>query len=1321
MKGKILSIVTLCIMCYYFIGISKEVYASSLNNNPNITFSPDGEAFTTDAGEQDYKRYGNGYTVTTAITSSRRSLKEGEHLYGVPRTGIIPIGKWVVQYDPGHCTHNSYPNKLAQTWHGVSFNRHNCFNYYKSGWIGYCADCGGGLPIFIYMDEQTAKSLTNLPTIDYYYKCPTCDNLEQGRGISHTCQSISWNRYYIKYDENSRNAFGIMPNSTHMYNNEILHDGEEIIPETKLRKCVFYREGYEFIGWSTSPTGEVIYEDEQEILNLSNEEEGTVILYAKWKKSNSTLHIDPAGGSYERESGITSLTNGYGFALDVSADKIEAPTGNRIRFVTNGGTAVEEIYTTKYFKNWQQTFPFNGKLEEGIYTYRGLDGTEDTITAYYGTYPITLSGTTKKGYSFGGWFRDSEFTTPVGTEGDKVLLEEDTVLYALWVDLQLISTDNYTANGGGGAVDLSWNQQDNVDKTYKLYQSTDLKNWSLISTQGNTGTFSNVQETFLATKKVEQYVAPFSGFYTLTAIGAQGESYGNYAGGLGGSITASIWLSKGEQISYNIGTQAGYNCGGIGSSYGNGGGMTSVSSALKQPLLIAGGGGGASNQYPGGEGGSTASNTKTSYGGSLGVGGGGGYQGGTGGEVVMHYHTAVCRHAHTGNQNTYGGCYTRTSTILCGTTSTSYIGWWSNDGDEYCDQCWPLRVTRAEHPQNSHSSTTCRTCGAGCSGTYHYKAGYVLNCGLDVNQLFCEYQRLAEPGGIVSAYPSYGGSNYVNTTYCILKEDQAGIGMGDGSLYINMTAVEYIDSLSLKEVRATDLAAPEKIDEETVNKVALGENTIKVLWSQPKDQGTIYYHKAESYSTITAHKIGDSNITINTLTSGIKGYCYIVDTSSKTKVTAQDKFILANAVMLELTEDVQYLHVAALDFAGNISESIHIQIGKNDVSIAWLLHTSQIQITSEQDSVYMDGNKCYVKADGKTPFTLTYKGTMEHDASKTYMINYSMFDITDMREGKNQRYNIYTPTKDKGMEEIVSEIGELSISMAGEAVLNDAAYSKTIRKNKCRDLDIIQKFYLDAEFDEANIEIVPVVGAVFNDSMVCSKWEEDITHGISIIGDGKAPEIYGVEAISSFATKQNVSDIAPIELTCIDMGSGVERFWVEILNTDNYSKMIIEEEEEHRITLKFAEDEIIFKGAFTITVYAKDHVGNLATETYVMAGLSLEARITRILEPHDPIFKGGESGILEVTVIGYAEKIEIFFPEELTRLNPSLNQCIILEEKKYTQTQEIKFTIPLYTPEADYVIKVKAFKGSLGAEAKPEFCMFSVTGNVLKELRTRLR
>lgn len=65
----------------------------------------------------------------------------------------------------------------------------------------------------------------------------------------------------------------------------------------------------------------------------------------------------------------------------------------------------------------------------------------------------------------------------------------------------------------------------------------------------------------------------------------------------------------------------------------------------------------------------------------------------------------------------------------------------------------------------------------------------------------------------------------------------------------------------------------------------------------------------------------------------------------------------------------QYLHIAAVDVAGNISETTHILIDAKDV--LWKIYTKQLSIDESVDNVYPAADKIwYVRADGTTPFTL---------------------------------------------------------------------------------------------------------------------------------------------------------------------------------------------------------------------------------------------------------------------------------------------------------------------------------------------------------------
>ena len=126
-------------------------------------------------------------------------------------------------------------------------------------------------------------------------------------------------------------------------------------------------------------------------------------------------------------------------------------------------------------------------------------------------------------------------------------------------------------------------------------------------------------------------------------------------------------------------------------------------------------------------------------------------------------------------------------------------------------------------------------------------------------------------------------------------------------------------------------------------------------------------------------------------------------------------------------------------------------------------------------------------------------------------------------------------------------------------------------------------------------------------------------------------------------------------------------------------------------------------------------------QSYGLDGLGIAARIEKQRNPESKIFQIGESGRLYVQAVGYAEIVEIIYPEEWTNRNPSLNRRYIYETLEVVRMEEMEFMVPLQIPEGEYTIIVKAYKADRVAEAKPELLSVKVEGSVLDEIRTRLR
>lgn len=1307
-----------------FPGQAEAADKKTIYNSPYVSFSPDGKAFTTCAGDQNYTWYDNGTTVYTGIKSSLRSLRTGEHYYKVARWGEVPVGSWKVVHRPGQCIHDDYTSD--ENWHGIQFGTQKCIQNYYSGWKAFCADCGEPLEdANIYMSREAASSIQYLDLgseknpVFYYYLCPFCRNLEQGVSLSaHWCKKISWNQYRIFYDPNIKKYNGYMDYSYHMYNSATEYEGQTVTPVTHLTENNYTKEGYVFIGWNTKPDGSgVSFSDSAEIYNLCNvdwrdestwteTDNGTITLYAQWRKSESTLVIDANGGKY---GGLDkqSITQLYLKNYVLQADFIQAPEGYQVSFETNGGSTVETILGTKHFVEWMREQPFKGWLDDNKYIFTAPDGNVDTVKAAYQSDPITLPFTTKDGWSFGGWYYDSDFSLPAGGAGDQIIPSKDMTLYAQWVDLRLQSVDNYDANDGKGAVDLSWSQSDQNNKTYLVYQKREDGAWLRVNSANDISSTTIINQAYNFEGQSKQYTVPYTGLYTIDALGAQGKSYGSYTGGYGGSVTGTFWLRKGEVLTYVVGGQDGYNGGGNASSFGNGGGMTSVVSNQKGTLMIAGGGGGAFSHGNGNAGGSAASVINGNNGQSGMAGGGGGYQGGTAGERIDHYHVASCNvyHTHVGSSDRYGGCYTKY------VENKRVVTWTDN---LCCSNC--QEGPNAHFPGNPY----------GACGNFNPNwekeiddSYYDLTCGKTTSTIV-GYRCGMYNGQILSSKPAYGGSNYVNSAYAMMYETYSGVRSGSGAAELHSKAIGYQESLDLAGVTATDFAAPDKISDQ-VTKEPLDGKSIRVTWQVPSDNGTDYYHKVESYLTGSTSMLCESNVTKNTLVSGVMGYYYLVDQNGDTVVTGNANYVQDPHVNVVTAEYNQYLHIAAVDVAGNISETTHILIDAKDV--LWKLYTKQLSIDESVDNVYPAADKIwYVRADGTTPFTLKNEAYMDGTASQGYQLNETIYE-TVSDDSSVARNIIRTASTEIADTSIRTDANGLSYSTDGPTALQQYSYSYTVRSNKNRDLMGVQKFTISRDLSGQTIQVIPVAEADKESDKVYSVHELDEKNKITLIADGEAPVIRGLEIMEDRDLIDRRDGSITVTVTADDDLSGVKDFYVVIKNTDNAITKTYLPDVDGSIRITITEDEPIFSGDFTVLGYAVDNVGNENNLSYGTTEFALASSVERILSPHDPIFKCGESGILTFTTWGYADRVEVIFPESMTALDPTLNKVYDYTDcPGYMITEHLQFMVPLYTPENQNLeITVRAYKGDKKLEDHPTISVIGVSGTVLDEFRTRLR
>ena len=1360
MKRLFSKLILVLAMCLLLAPVTAQAAATTgeMAKFPNVTLSPDGtqRAWTTDLGDKTNERLAWQYTVDMNAESSIGELGAGEHYYGKKAEGSVTIGKWVVMHTPGQCIHDT-PTK--DTFAGFNYRNEICRSYYNNGWFAYCADCGDKIAhMLIYAKESTVKQITSMPASSIYlYLCPHCTHLEQGTSYQHYCVAISSNKYKVTYRPNApadSNVLGYMAPTMHMYNNSTTYNGEPVedigYTDTALRKSSYTCNGYIFAGWNTKADGSgQSFTDGQEVKNLTSEDNGIVKLYAQWVKAESSLMIDAAGGTYNGKA-VYEQKQKYGTSYTVNSNLVVPPAGYQVRFETNGGTAVSSIRTTKSFTHWEIQAGFAGEFKNNVYRFIGDNGHKDTLKAQYVNNSFKLPDCAGSNTSLVGWYDNPSLSDEsfVGKPGDELTVDKDTVLYAKWATLTLWAFDDYESNGGVGAVDLEWEQKDGKSKYYRLYQSEDKITWKEIFSGSDIQSSVSISETYGTSNQGTTYTIPYTGNYTLTAYGAKGADYASsYTGGKGGSVTATYWLEKGDVITVYPGTAGstlaggtngnGANGGSATTSLGRGGGAATqiylTRNGSKVLLITAGGGGGANAGNSGGAGGTGGGNSNGA--GANGIGaGGGGYTGGLCGEFSYHSHGNACGyHTHSGSTSSGGVCY---SPKVCGgnlvqTDEQEIGGWyghWDNDGSGICIQCgynYGLYGNEAAHAWYiGEDEWTCQKCGGTTNnntGTCR-KTTYYLSCGATEG-----YQCGKTTSTIDTYKASVGGTSYASSSYgaknVVMK---AGENNGAGKVTIKSLDVGYLENTKLNNVLAKDKAKPGTIPD--YYEAMSADEVCRITVEVPIDYGTVYYHRAESYASGSINKLVDSNITENVLTSGIAGYRYYVDQKATGTVSDSHTLMHTNKVDVAMKTSIQYLHIAAVDVAGNIGPTKNITIkAKEDIPEIEIdddyienvpLKTEQL-VLGESEYVYGIGNKTYyVKADGETEHELTASGYVDGTATNQYQVDW--LHLVSIKGSLSEWYITRIPKVNISIGERTFTNMQLETDASAEDLsLLFPTSATAIRTDRAKKVLLEQRFVLKADTDGTQIVVYPRAAAELEEETCYSKESEDRQNAITFIPDAKAPSITGVSALENAGNIDMTEESKDFVIRATDDGSGMRSLLVTILNQDNQMTRSYTSDN-GVLTITMDKDDYLFLGDFAVTAEAVDNVGNVSVHESDKLAFSLKADLERARFPHNGNFKAGDGAVLTIVTGGYADKVIIRFPAELLALNPNLNQEYVYEFPEAIKTEVYEFNIPLGTPSGNFCIEVEGWKNGRKLTEELELPV-RTSGSILEEFRTRIR
>ena len=168
---------------------------------------------------------------------------------------------------------------------------------------------------------------------------------------------------------------------------------------------------------------------------------GDITVTPKWTINSYTVTINPNGGKWNNTTSPTTKKQDYNTTLDLNTPTV--PAGYVITLENNDGTGTKStVNTTKTFTGWNVEGAGSVTGPNNTYTFKAND---DTVTAQYKNDEVTLTSPTREGYTFDGWYSDSEGGERVDNNGRYTATEPKTI-YGHWsINKYKLTID---ANGG---------------------------------------------------------------------------------------------------------------------------------------------------------------------------------------------------------------------------------------------------------------------------------------------------------------------------------------------------------------------------------------------------------------------------------------------------------------------------------------------------------------------------------------------------------------------------------------------------------------------------------------------------------------------------------------------------------------------------------------------------------------------------------------------------------------------------------------------------------------------------------------------------------
>ena len=222
-------------------------------------------------------------------------------------------------------------NTVTFSGGGVS----SCFGGDKIEYTIYCRISGSGMSRFDNRDQ-----------LDGYLRSAGVDT---GHWIDKACTASSWCNALFRVELIAGNGI------------QSVSGAGDYTPGVSVAINAVVKNGYHWTGWTgTYETDTKQYTFVMPAQNVS--------MTANAQINHSTLKVDPNGGSWNGSADIQSFRENYGTAMSIP----------------------DPVRTGYTFSGWVKSEPFNGSLNNAVYTFGTADGAVDVLTASWTANSYTL-------------------------------------------------------------------------------------------------------------------------------------------------------------------------------------------------------------------------------------------------------------------------------------------------------------------------------------------------------------------------------------------------------------------------------------------------------------------------------------------------------------------------------------------------------------------------------------------------------------------------------------------------------------------------------------------------------------------------------------------------------------------------------------------------------------------------------------------------------------------------------------------------------------------------------------------------------------------